>query len=93
VKKLAGLGEPDLAEIAKGERALHEFGQVLEAHLHGRRWLLGDPLTIADFAVGAPLAMAEAGQYPLAQYPEITRWYGTLSALPAWRKAMIPPLA
>ena len=92
VKKLAGLGDPDLEEVAKGEKLFHQFAEVLNAHLKGRKWLLGNDLTIADFSVGAPLVMAEAGRYPLASYPEITRWYGALAALPAWKRAIaLPP--
>jgi glutathione S-transferase len=93
VKKLAGLGDPDLEEVAKGEKLFHQFAEVLNAHLKGRKWLLGNDLTIADFAVGGPLAMAEAAQFPLATYPEIRRWYGALAALPAWKRALAPPPA
>lgn len=93
VKKLAGLGDPNLDEVAKGEKQFHQFAEVLNGHLKGRRWLLGNDLTIADFAVGAPMTLAEAAQYPLATYPEITRWYGGLAALPAWKKAIVPPPA
>ena len=93
VKKLSGQGDPDPAEIAKGEKLFHQFAEVLNAHLKGRKWLLGNDLTIADFSVGAPMAMAQAAQYPLAPYPEITRWYGALAALPGWKKAIVPPPA
>jgi len=90
VKKLAGLGDPDSAEVARGETEFHKFAPVLNAHLKGRKWLLGNDLTIADFAVGAPLAMAEPARLPLANYPEIPRWYASLAALPGWKKALIP---
>jgi len=93
VKKLAGLGDPNLDEVARGETLFYQFAPVLNAHLKGRQWLLGDQLTIADFSVGAPLVMAEAAQYPLAPYPEIARWYRGLAALPAWQQAIAPPPA
>jgi glutathione S-transferase len=93
VKKLAGQGDPDPAEIAKGEKQFHQFAEVLNTHLRGRKWLLGDTLTIADFSVGAPMAVAGPAQYPVAPYTEITRWYGTLAALPGWKKALVPPPA
>lgn len=88
VKKLAGLGDPDPTEVARGEKLFHQFAEVLNAHLKGRKWLLGNTLTIADFAIGAPMTMAEPGQFPLANYPEITRWYAALAALPGWKKAV-----
>jgi glutathione S-transferase len=88
VKKLTGQGEPDPAQIAKGETQFHKFAKVLNAHLKGRKWLGGNQLTIADFAVGAPMATAEPAQYPVTNYPEITRWYGAIAALSAWQKAL-----
>ncbi|HSP95987.1 MAG TPA: glutathione S-transferase family protein [Candidatus Dormibacteraeota bacterium] len=91
VKRLAGLGDPDPAEVARGEQLFHQFAPVLNGHLAGRRWLLGDQLTVADFSVGAPMAVAVAAQYPLATYPELTRWYASLAALPAWQQTMPPP--
>jgi glutathione S-transferase len=88
VKKLAGLGDADPAEIARGEQEFHRFAPVLDEHLRGRRWLVGDALTIADFCVASSLIMAVPGQFPLANYPEITRWYAGVAALPGWQKAL-----
>jgi glutathione S-transferase len=93
VKQLAGLGAPDPAEVARGEQELHKLAPVLNGHLRDRTWLVGDALTIADFGVGTVLAMSQAARYPLESYPEITRWYATLASLPAWKKAMVPPMA
>jgi len=90
LKKLTGQGDPDPDEVAKGENQFHRCAAVLDGALRGRRWLLGDPLTIADFAVGAPMVLAEAAQYPTGKYAEITRWYGGLASLPAWKKAIAP---
>jgi glutathione S-transferase len=90
IKKLVGQGEPDPAEVAKGEKHFQQFAEVLNAHLTGRQWLVGTTLTIADFAVGGSLVMAKAAQYPVAPYTEIARWYGALAALPAWKKAIVP---
>ena len=91
VKRLSGQGEPDLEVVANSEAELPKWAEVLDAQLKGRKWLLGDQLTIADFCVGAPLVMAEAAQLPLAPYHEIRRWYGQLAALPAWKAFVLPP--
>ena len=87
---LLGLGGPDPAAVEKGEQEFHRFAAVLNGHLKGRKWLTGANLTVADFSVGAAMAMAEPAQYPMANYAEITRWYAALAALPAWRGALIP---
>lgn len=90
LKKLTGQGAPDPEQVAKGERDFDRCAAVLDAHLQNRKWLVGNDVTIADFAVGAPLTLAEPAQYPLATYPEIRRWYGGLASLPGWRKALAP---
>jgi len=61
VKKITGEGDPDSAEIAKGEENFHRFAAVLNQHLKGRRWIVGDDVTLADFSVGAPLTYAHRG--------------------------------
>ena len=47
---------------------------------------MGDALSIADFAIGAPLTMAERVGYPLENYRAINRWHADLNSLPAWQK-------
>jgi glutathione S-transferase len=86
IKPAAGRGAPDAAAIAQAEERFHRFAAVLDAHLVGRRWLVGDSVTLADFAVGAPLVHAADAALPLAGYAEIRRWYAGLAGLEAWRK-------
>jgi glutathione S-transferase len=88
VKGLFGRGAPDPVEVEKGLAQFNRAAQVLDAHLKGRKFLCGDALTAADFAVGAPLIMAEPAQFPLEAYGEIRRWYAQLAALPGWQKAL-----
>lgn len=88
VKKLAGLGEPDPAQIAKGEQDFQRYASVLNGRLAGRKWITGGDLTVADFSLGAGLVYAEQAQIPVADYPEIARWYAGLAALPGWKKAL-----
>jgi glutathione S-transferase len=91
VKKLAGLGEPNPAEIARGESLFHPLAEVLNRHLAGKRWLLGDRLTVADFAVATGLVFSEAAQFPVAKYGEVVRWYDAFRRLPGWQKSLVPP--
>src|SRR5258705_1017532 len=91
VKKLAGLGEPDAAGIARGEQPFHAVAQALNTSLRGKKWLVGDRLTIADFSVATGMAFADAAQLPLEKYDAIVRWYEGFRVLPAWQKSLIPP--
>ena len=96
VKQVLKMGAPDTAEIAKGEQRFHQFATVLEAQLASRKFICGDKPTIADFAIASPLNLAEQAKFPLEPYVNIRRWYGAVSALPAWQKtlaAAAPPAA
>ena len=70
VKKLLHIGDPDLAEIAKGEERFHRAAAVLDGHLKGREYIAGDELTVADFSIGAPLNLARPRSFPLPDTPK-----------------------
>src|SRR6516165_2906529 len=70
-KAVLGLGAPDPAFIARGEENFVRFAAVLNNHLKGRTWLIGERLTIADFSVGAVVPGAARLGLPLARFPEI----------------------
>ena len=91
LKRIFGGGDPDPAEIARGESEFHRFAGVLDGSLKDRKWLTGNDLTIADYSVGAWMAVAQLAQYPLAKYTEINRWYAALSSQPGWKEAIVPP--
>jgi len=43
---------------------------------------------VADISIGATMVYAAPAEYPVAGFKEIGRWYGALSELPAWKKAL-----
>ncbi len=86
LKSTFGLGDPDPAQIEDATGFFRQFATVLNDHLKGRSYLVGDGLTVADFGVACMLPWAKEAELPLDDFPEITRWHGTLMALPAWRE-------
>lgn len=86
VKAIVGMGEPDPEAIARGEKNFARCADVLEGQLDKHRFIAGDHLTIADFALGSSLILAEAAHYPLQSHKAIRRWHAELSALPAWQQ-------
>ena len=90
VKKMAGMGPPDAAKIQEGEQNFHRYAQILDDNLRGRKFVIGDTVTLADFSLGAWLNMAQPAQFPLGPYEEIKWWHASLTELPAWRKALPP---
>lgn len=92
LKAMLNRGEPDPEELRKGEEKFHRAAKLLDDHLAGRDWLVGDGLSLADISVAASLMYAVPGKYPLETYPNITRWFAQIETLPAWI-ATIPPAA
>jgi glutathione S-transferase len=86
-KVVLGLGPSDPAFVARGEQNFRRFAAVLNDSLKGKACLVGEQLTIADFSVGGLVPSAERVGLPVADFPEIVRWYKGLAALPAWREA------
>jgi glutathione S-transferase len=74
------IGQP----IEAVERDFRRWAQVLDGHLRGRRFLVGDGPTVADFCAASMLMYAELGEMPLADYPEIARWFAAVEQLPGW---------
>jgi glutathione S-transferase len=86
VKKLANLGPPNEAEVAKGLECFNREAAVLEALLGRQPYLVGKDVTLADFSIAAPLFHAQAADLPLAAYPKVREWFGRVSALPCWNQ-------
>lgn len=79
-------GGPDPAAVEEATGFFRRFAAVLNEHLRGRKHILGDTLTIADFAIGVTLPYAEKARIPVGEFPEIERWHGRLNELQAWRE-------
>ncbi len=82
--------EADAAALEEADGFFKQFAQVLNDHLSGRRYLLGDALTIADFSVAVTLPYTSQAKLPLDRFPEVQRWHARLEQLPAWREPFPP---
>ena len=63
--------------------------EVLDQHLEERTYLVDPAFTIADMALWgwAEAAHMPLGDDPFAAYPNVKRWYETVSARPAAQRA------
>jgi glutathione S-transferase len=86
IKAKFSIGEPDAAAIKEATGFFKRYAGVLNDHLRDRKYVLGDTLTVADFAIGITLPYAERAKIPVAEFPEIERWHARLNELPAWRE-------
>ncbi len=87
IKKILNLGPADEAVVAKAVEAYGKEAAMLDAHLARQKYLVGNALTIADFAAVAPLFYAKEAELPLAPYSHMRGWFERVSSLPCWREA------
>lgn len=95
VKQILNAGPPDAGVVTRALDAFHREAKMLEAHLAKQRYIVGDAITLADFAVAPTLFYAERAALPLGDYPNIREWFGRVAALPCWAQTapQAPPAA
>ncbi|MEO7497656.1 MAG: glutathione S-transferase family protein [Massilia sp.] len=84
-KGMTGNGPADQAELARGDAEIDAAASVLERELAERRWLLGETLTLADFAIAPSLMYTVRARLPMDRYPNVMAWFARIEALPAWK--------
>ncbi|WP_394099449.1 glutathione S-transferase family protein [Xanthobacter versatilis] len=67
--------------------------KVMERHLAGRRYFVGEALTIADMALYAHTHVAEEGDFSLRGFPAVRAWLERVAAEPGhvnmeWRPSV-----
>ncbi|NOD35989.1 MULTISPECIES: glutathione S-transferase family protein [unclassified Ruegeria] len=74
---------PDV--IAFNQGRLKAAYQVLNAHLDGRDWIVGDGVTNADLSCCGYLYYPEPFGFDRADWPHIDAWLTRLSEQPGWK--------
>jgi glutathione S-transferase len=91
---IAFVGEPNLSDSQRGQmqgkRAAGEAALALmNEHLDGRLFFVGERLTLADIALYAYTHVAPSGGFDLAAFPHVTSWLERVAAVPG-HVAMAP---
>ncbi|WP_170417756.1 glutathione S-transferase family protein [Ruegeria atlantica] len=74
---------PDV--IAFNQGRLKAAYQVLNDHLNGRDWIVGDDVTNADLSCCSYLYYPEPFGFDRADWPHIDAWLSRLSEQPGWK--------
>jgi glutathione S-transferase len=86
IKPRFGIGAPTPAAVDQALTEFRRYATVLNGHLKGRKWLVGDGLTVADFSVAVTLPYAAKAKIPVNEFPEVRRWHDQLNMFDAWRE-------
>jgi glutathione S-transferase len=99
-KRLLGLGSPDPGALRAGREALKGHLAYMDELLHGRDWLAGERLSLADFAAASHLSVIDyMGEVPWDQAPAVRIWYAKIKSRPCFRPLLgdrqpgLPPSA
>jgi GST-like protein len=79
--------------INRYRREAERHYQVLNDHLAGRDFIVGDSYTIADISawgwIDRAAIVMKGAEDPLAAFPEIRRWFAAINARPAVARARL----
>jgi glutathione S-transferase len=86
VKVAMGLPQ-DPRVISDAEVSIRKFAAILEAHLQGRRYVVGDQVTLADFDLAATFSHLSRTLPPYGEFPNVMAWHQRmLDEVPAWSR-------
>jgi glutathione S-transferase len=71
--------------IAFNQGRLKGAYELLNAHLEGRDWIVGDGITNADLSCCGYLYYPEPFGFDRADWPHIDAWLTRLSQTPGWK--------
>ncbi len=88
IKAMTGMGPPDPRKIDDALTSFRRYGAVLDEHLDGRRYVVGDALTIADLTIASSLMYAQQTDAPLGDFPHIQSWFSAITDMDAWKQTI-----
>ncbi len=77
----------DEGKVEEGIKKFRRHAKVLNAVLEEDRYLVGDKLSLADWAVAGHLSFADKIGLPVGEFPAVERWLSLLDETPAWKAA------
>jgi glutathione S-transferase len=89
IKPALGMGPPDPATVERLRAGVAPVFVVLDKALEGKRYLVGEQLSLADMVFMPDLELLHAGGEGarIGKLANVARWWQELSALSSWRTA------
>ncbi len=85
-KPRLNLGPTDDAVVERARADLARFTPVLEQHLTGRRHVVGDGITIADYSILAFESYRQAVPFDWSPYPKLNAYFDRLGTSEHWTR-------
>ena len=83
------LGPDNLSDLQRaqmpGKRTAGNAAlKLMDDHLNGREWFVGDSLSLADICLYAYTHVAPDAEFDLSRYPRVVEWIGRIEADPRY---------
>ncbi|HEX8478707.1 MAG TPA: glutathione S-transferase family protein [Telluria sp.] len=85
------IGKPQDASIVKfADDKIRVAATVLNQHLAGREFMVGDTITLADIDIAAPFSQIDRAKLPFGEFPNLVAWHNRLlESFPAWAETKV----
>lgn len=83
-----GLGPADEAAVARAQGDLDRFAPVLERHLTGRRYMVGDAITLADYAIITFESYRPKVAFDWSPYAAVNAHFDRMRMTEAWQRSV-----
>ena len=84
--------ERDMDAVNQAVATVNKFWMVLNGHLAGRNYVLGDSPSVGDIPVGCAVYRWYSMDIERPEMPNLTAWYDRLQARDAYRTHVMMPL-
>lgn len=78
-------------DVRWDDQPLQALLTFLDAHLSRRPFIVGEAITLADFAVAAMMMYVHPAKFPFGVFANIGAWYGRIEDLEAWKATAAGP--
>lgn len=83
--------QPNQPVVEWSARHLGRHAEHLERHLEGRRYMVGDDITLADYAVIHIEFFKDMMPFDWSPYPNVNAYFDRMRAAPHWAKTACRP--
>ncbi len=82
---------PDPVLAAAHEEKLNAYARILDAHLQGRTYAVGDSITLADYALIHIEQFKNLVAFDWSPFPALNRYFDHMRATPHWAATAVAP--
>jgi glutathione S-transferase len=90
VKPKLGIGPTNDAIVESGLKDLARFAPILDSHLNGRKFLVGDAMTIADYAMIRLEPYQANISFDWAPLAHLNAYFARMRRVDAWARTAAP---